>query len=162
MRLSEGVEWALHAAVMLAMLPPDMTMAASRLAEFHGVPPAYMAKHLQALTRAGILAAEPGRRGGYRLGRPAEEITVLDVVLAIEGDEEAFRCMEIRRRGPSASPATAYPHMCNIHRTMHAAEQAYRAALAATTIASLHRQTMAVVDPRVAAKSLTWLQEVYS
>ena len=129
MRLSEGVEWALHAAVLLAMLPPDMTMTASRLAEFHGVPPAYMAKHLQAMTRAGILTAGAGRRGGYRLARPADQITALDVVLAIEGDEEAFRCTEIRRRGPSASPATAYPLPCNIHRTMQAAETAYRAAL---------------------------------
>jgi Rrf2 family protein len=161
-RLSDGIEWALHCAVVLSTLPEDASLPAARLAEFHGVPPAYLAKHLQALTREGILTAGTGRRGGYRLARPAEDITVLDVVLAIEGDEEAFRCNEIRRRGPSASPRTAYPLPCTIHRTMQAAEAAYRAALGATTIASLRDQTMSVIDPRVAANSLIWFQEVLS
>jgi Rrf2 family protein len=161
-RLSDGVESGLHIAVLLAMLPDGMTLPAARLAEFHGVPPAYLAKHLQAMTRAGILAAGTGRKGGYRLARPADDITALDVVLAIEGDAEAFRCREIRRRGPSAGPSSAYPLPCNIHRMMQAAEMAWRASLSATTVAELVRQTMRSADPRVATKSLKWFQEVLS
>ena len=57
MRLSEGVEWGLHCAVLLAVMPPDTALPTSRLAEFHGVPVAYLAKHLQAMSRAGILVA---------------------------------------------------------------------------------------------------------
>src|SRR4029450_4691441 len=70
MRLSEGVEWGLHCAVLLAVLPADTPLATGRLAEYHGVPVAYLAKHLQAMSRAGILAAGPGRGGGDRLGGP--------------------------------------------------------------------------------------------
>ena len=57
MRLSEGVEWGLHCAVLLAVMPPDAALPTSRLAEFHGVPVPYLAKHLQAMSRAGILVA---------------------------------------------------------------------------------------------------------
>src|SRR5207249_127390 len=62
MRLGEGVEWALHCATVLAPLPPDVTLPGSRLAEFHDVPPAYLAKTLQALSRAGIVESASGRR----------------------------------------------------------------------------------------------------
>ena len=71
MQLGEGVEWALHCCTVLALVPPDRTLPAARLAEFHGVPPAYLAKHLQALAQAGIVESVPGRKGGYRLVRPA-------------------------------------------------------------------------------------------
>ena len=92
------------------MLPPDAALPAARLAEYHGVPSAYLAKHLQALARAGVLETVKGPRGGYRLARPPRPRSrVLDVVEAIDGDEPAFRCTEIRRRGPTAMPAREYP-----------------------------------------------------
>ena len=116
MRLSDGVEWGVHACTVLAALPPDAALPAAKLAEYHGVPAAYLAKHLQALARAGVLETVKGPRGGYRLARPAAEITLLDVVEAIDGDEPAFRCTEIRRRGPSAVPAREYTQPCGIHR----------------------------------------------
>src|SRR3981189_3266239 len=54
---------------------------------------------------AGIPVAGTGPRGGYRLARPPADISVLDVLEAIDGDEPAFQCLEIRRRGPTAGPA---------------------------------------------------------
>ena len=107
MRLSEGVEWGLHCVVLAAMLPADAALPAGRLAEYHDVPGAYLAKHLQALSRGGILEALSGPRGGYRLARPAEEISVLDAVEALEGCEPAFRCTEIQRRGPARVAAAS-------------------------------------------------------
>ena len=61
MRMSDGVEWALHVSAVLVAVPPDKGLTAAKLAEFHGVPGAYLAKHLQALTRAGVFEAVPGR-----------------------------------------------------------------------------------------------------
>ena len=49
MRLGEPVEWALHCTTVLALLPVDGALPASKLAEFHGVPAAYLAKALQSL-----------------------------------------------------------------------------------------------------------------
>ena len=108
MRLSDGVEWGVHVCVLLAPLPDDAALPAAKLAEYHGVPAAYLAKHLQALAGAGVLRTVKGARGGYRLARPPAEITVLDVVEAIDGDQSAFQCTEIRRRGPLAMPAREY------------------------------------------------------
>src|SRR6478672_10964148 len=137
MKLSDGVEWGVHVCTLLAVLPPDSALPAARLAEYHGVPSAYLAKHLQALARAEVLGTVKGPRGGYRPARPAAEVTVLDVVEAIDGDESAFRCTEIRRRGPMAMPAREYTNMCGIHRAFTKADAAWRAELAQTTIADL-------------------------
>jgi Rrf2 family protein len=158
-RLSDGVEWGVHACTLLAALPPDAALPAARLAEYHGVPSAYLAKHLQSLARAGVLETVKGPRGGYRLARPPAEITVLDVVEAIDGEESAFRCTEIRRRGPTALPAKEYPRPCGIHRAFTRADDAWRKELAATTIESL---VIGVVQeaPRVALeKAARWLGE---
>ena len=101
MKLGEGVEQAIHCATMLAALQPGRVLPAAALAEFHGVSPSYLLKHLQALSGAGILDSVPGPNGGYRLAKPADKITLLDIVLAVEGAQPAFRCGEIRQRGPN-------------------------------------------------------------
>ncbi|HVE93796.1 MAG TPA: Rrf2 family transcriptional regulator [Acidimicrobiales bacterium] len=162
MRMSDGVEWAVHCCTVLAALPAGKGLTAASLAEFHGVPSAYLAKHLQALTRAGVLEAAPGRGGGYRLAKPAREISICDVVEAVDGSAEAFRCREIRRRGPSAVKASAYGDMCGIARVMKSAETAYRAALAATSIADLVRGLAAEAPPEALAKGAVWLKEELS
>jgi Rrf2 family protein len=159
MKLSDGVEWGVHVCVLLAVLPPDSALPAARLAEYHGVPSAYLAKHLQALARAGVLETVKGPRGGYRLARPPGEISVLDVVEAIDGEEPAFRCTEIRRRGPTAVPAREYRIPCGIHSAFVRADEAWRAELASATIADL---VVGVVQeaPRAALeKGARWIGE---
>jgi Rrf2 family protein len=158
-RLSEGVEWAVHCLVLLAAVPAGSAISAARLAEYHGVPGPYLAKHLQRLSRAGIVHTVPGARGGYRLGRPPAEITVLDAVLAIDGGGPAFRCTEIRRRGPAGLPDAASTSMCGIHRVMGEAEMAWRASLAATTIADLVGSVQSDVPPEGLIKAAEWLQQ---
>ena len=159
MRLSEPVEWALHCTTVLVLLPADAALPASRLAEFHGVPAAYLAKTLQALSRAGIVESVPGRRGGYRLGRPPAEITLLDVVQAVEGTEPSFRCTEIRKRGP-ARVAHRYSPVCAIAEAMYRADQAWRAELSRTTVADIFQKLATTVPMEAATKAAAWFQEV--
>jgi Rrf2 family protein len=159
MRLSDGVEWGVHACTLLAVLPPEYALAAAKLAEYHDVPSAYMAKHLQALARAGVLETVKGARGGYRLARPAREITVLDVVEAIDGDDGAFRCTEIRRRGPTAMPAREYVKLCGIHLAFMRADEAWRAELRKTTIAGLVVGVMHDVTPNALRKGAQWIAD---
>ncbi|MEZ5343842.1 MAG: Rrf2 family transcriptional regulator [Acidimicrobiales bacterium] len=102
-------------ATVLGTPPGQVTQPV--LAELHDVPPAYLTKQLQRLRTAGIVESQPGRAGGYRLARPTADITVLDVVLATEGPERAFRCTEIRQKGPSAWHRIGTPSVW--HRRRH-------------------------------------------
>jgi Rrf2 family protein len=137
MSLPEGVEWAIHCAWLLAQAKPGQALSSRRLAEFYGLPTAYLSKVLKSLVRAGLLDATTGPRGGFRLARPATDITVLDLVEAVEGRAAMFRCTEIRQRGPVPASKTDCLRPCGIAKVMHDAERAWRAQLAATTIADL-------------------------
>jgi Rrf2 family protein len=129
-------------------LAPGETLPAAALAEAHGVSGSYLLKHLKALVGEGVLESVPGPHGGYRLARAPEKITLLDVVLAVEGRRPAFRCMEIRQRGPVKLPAEVYVRPCGISAAMLRAERAYRAALAETSIADIAADFATEVDPR--------------
>lgn len=159
MKRSEGVEWALHGAAFLAGLPQGATLSGRALAEFHGVPESYLLKHLKALTKAGLLVALSGPKGGYRLARPADQITLLDVVQAIEGKQPDFRCTEIRQRGPACVEPNAYRRPCAINATMLQAEAAWREVLRAQTLADLVTTVSSHLDPRTVEKTIVWLQQ---
>jgi Rrf2 family protein len=135
MKLSNGVEWATHCCVSLSQA--GAPVPAARLAELHDVPAAYLSKHLQSLSRGGVVASTPGQVGGYALTRPATEITLLEIVEAIDGDAPIFRCTEIRRCGPLAIPAKRCSTPCAIARAMADAEGAWRDALARISVADL-------------------------
>ena len=158
MRLSEGVEWTTHCCTVLGAMPEGVVASAGKLAEFHGVPAAYLGKQMQRLAAAGIVESVPGRRGGFRLARSTDQITLLDIVLAVEGDEPAFRCTEIRQAGPSAVPAARYVRPCGIAAAMWSAEQAWRDALGSTTIADLLADLE--VDPEQSERAVEWWIEV--
>ncbi len=157
--MSDGVEWGVHACVLLAALPSDGALTAAKIAEYHGVPPAYLAKHMQSLARAGIVDTVKGPKGGYRLARPPASINVLEIVEAIDGDEPAFRCSEIRRRGPASVPARYYTKMCGIHAAFARANDAWRAELEATTVGDL-LMGVVVDGPREGLeKGARWLDD---
>jgi Rrf2 family protein len=135
MKLSGGVEWSLHCCVVLSQAEGPVPTA--RLAELHGVSRTYLAKHLQSLARAGLVHPTEGRDGGYLLTRAASEITVLDVVQAVDGPEPAFRCTEIRQQGLLAAPPEQCRAACGIAKVMATAEKAWRSELSAVTISDL-------------------------
>ena len=157
MKMSGGVEWAVHCCVVLSQA--DEPVPAQRLAEYHGVSRTYLAKHLQQLSRAGLVASTEGRVGGYTLTRAAQDISVLDVVLAIEGDDPAFRCTEIRQNGPFPATAQQCRRPCGIARTMYAAEDAWRASLGSVTIADLAIGVETDNGPKIFARLRGWLAD---
>ncbi|WP_283136892.1 RrF2 family transcriptional regulator [Rhizohabitans arisaemae] len=135
--MSEGVEWALHSCLVLAWAEPGESVKAAKLAAIYDLPSAYLNKQLQALARAGIVVSISGPRGGFRLARGLGDITVLDVVTAIEGPQEAFRCRQILRHGPGGKEGVDYGKACAVSQTMRRAELAWRRELAGRTLADL-------------------------
>ena len=134
-KLSAGVEWSIHCCVVLSQA--EAPVPSGRLADLHGVSKSYLVKHLQSLAGAGLVRPIEGRDGGYVLTRAPEEITVLEIVQAVEGTRPAFRCTEIRQQGVLAAPPEACLSPCGIATVMADAEQAWRESLSGTTVADL-------------------------
>ncbi|WP_405759244.1 RrF2 family transcriptional regulator [Streptomyces sp. NBC_00073] len=136
--MSEGVEWALDSCVNLAWAGPGRAVPAARLAAWHDLPAAYLNKQLQALAR------------------PLAEITLMDVVAAVEGPEEAFRCAEIRQQGSGGAPAADDGPACAIAHAMSRAELAWRRALAAEDLDGIRRRAEQQA-PQAPARLRAWL-----
>lgn len=84
-----------YAVVVLARLSGDGAMQTSpALAHLTGVPEPTVAKVLKALGTAGMVASQRGARGGYRLLRPLETISVADVIAAIDGPIALTACVD--------------------------------------------------------------------
>ena len=94
------------------------------------------------------------------MAKPPADITVLDVVEAVEGRESSFRCTEIRKRGPTKVPDRLYSPVCTIAAAMHRADAAWRAELASTSIGDLFIELADHVPVEAAVKGVNWLQEV--
>ncbi|ROO86932.1 BadM/Rrf2 family transcriptional regulator [Actinocorallia herbida] len=136
--MSSGVEWGVHCCLTLAWLEGEGPVSTGRLAAWFDVPTEYLKKQLQALTRAGILESTPGVQGGFALARRPESITLMDVVTALEGADELFRCTEIRQSGVGGlGGGDEFRRPCGVSAAMLRAELAWRRELAAQTIADL-------------------------
>lgn len=156
--MNEGVEWAAHVCILLDWLESeaDRPVSTTTLAKSYDLPPAYLNKQLQALVKAGIATSTAGARGGFRLARPLGEITMMDVVVAIEGPEEAFQCTEIRQRGMGEeSPESAFRSPCAVSTAMRRAELAWRRELAAQTLADVQASAERAA-PRLGERVRNW------
>ena len=154
-----AVEYALHVMTQLARFVPEKPPSARALAEFQGVPTAYLAKIMTQLQKAGLVAANEGKGGGYRLAKPPEQITFLDVADAVEGHKSLFQCTEVRKgcvlyRGYLPKPSG----ICAIHAVMLAAERRMREQLAQTTIADMAGPLRAKTSSAVTAVMQEWFE----
>lgn len=159
MRINKGVEWAVHACVLLAPLPRGRGLSLAALAEYHGLPVAYMAKQMQALSRAGIVRTFKGKTGGYALARASSEINLWEITCAIDGPAPLFRCTEIRQAGPCGSPPDECLKACPIAAAFAKAEQSYRAALREVSLGDILTATASAVLPDHMGKIFGWFSE---
>ncbi len=89
--LSQTTEYALRAMSCLAYMPDEL-VSTSQLADVTHVPMNYLAKVLQSLAKADLISGRRGVGGGYRLARPASEISMLDVINAINPIQRIQSC----------------------------------------------------------------------
>jgi Rrf2 family protein len=105
MRVSAKVDYALRALLELAAAPPG-PVKGERLAKAQDIPPKFLENILTELRHAEIVASQRGVDGGYRLAKPAAEISVADVVRALEGPIASVRGVrpeEVEYAGPARS-----------------------------------------------------------
>lgn len=85
MQITRQADYAVRAMVYLAQLGADHRAATSQIAKEKQIPPSFLAKIVSQLSVAGLLQTSRGAHGGVSLARSPEEITLLDVVEAIDG-----------------------------------------------------------------------------
>ncbi len=119
--ISQAVEYSLRAAVCLAFHHGE-AVTVQRIAELAKIPAPYLSKLMQGLVREGLVRSRRGLGGGFVLTRDPAEITIWDVVQAVDPIQRIHGCpLEIQTHGT----------LCPLHRRLDQAigsiEQAFRA-----------------------------------
>jgi len=93
--LSQKARYALHALIVLAERGGREPMMIADIAEEAGVPRKFLEQILLGLKRRGIVQSIRGRAGGYRLGRPAKEISFADIIRETDGPLALSPCVSV-------------------------------------------------------------------
>ena len=131
LELTRRGDYAVRAMLALARPEADQLTAAA-LAEATGIPAGYVPQVMGDLVRADLVANRRGRSGGYRLARPAGEVSLLDIVEAVEGDGRRRTC--VLRGGPCRRDGA-----CDVHDAFFRAQEAVFGTLADVSLADVTR-----------------------
>lgn len=94
LQISRKIEYGLRAMVYLASIAPDVVVPFREIAKRMDVPQDFLAKILKTLVSKKWVTSTRGARGGYKLARPASEISMLDVIEAVEGPVVVNVCQD--------------------------------------------------------------------
>jgi Rrf2 family protein len=131
--LSLRADYAVRAMVSLATVENPAPISARALSDRMAIPVRFLPHVLSDLSRAGLVIGTPGRKGGYRLARPAGAIDLLSIVDAADTRPGPPTC--VLRGGPCAPDGR-----CAVHDAFVAANDATRASLRATTLSQIARR----------------------
>ena len=131
LQISRGCEYALAAMRVLADLSGDEVMQAEQIAKAASVPRKFTANILTQLVKFNLLEAHRGAGRGYRLARPASQISVLEVIEAYDGEFAKPWCFtDSQRLCSSVEP-------CALHATWIEMKESVRSTLGKKSIADL-------------------------
>ncbi len=137
--IGRHTDYAARLLLHLACLEPNARVTIGEVAAQRLLPTAFVRRLVGKLTRAGILATVRGLGGGIRLARPAEHITLLDLVLAMEGGVSLNHCVDNLHSCPLAAG-------CPVQTAWSEVTHILEASLASVTFAQLAVQTPDHVD----------------
>jgi Rrf2 family protein len=132
MIFSRSAEYAIRALIHLAPLPPGEYAMVKDIAAEGSIPSHFLAKILQDLARDGFLRSSKGPRGGFRLHQAPEEISILQIVEAVDGAGRYERCI-------GGSPECNDRAACGMHDSWMALRSRIIEYLEGTTVADLSR-----------------------
>lgn len=93
LQLTRGGEYAVRAMSYLARFPEGHVAPLHDIGEDQAIPESFLAKILQSLVRSGLAVSQRGARGGFALARPADQITMRDVIEAVDGPISLNQCV---------------------------------------------------------------------
>lgn len=112
--LSHSADYALRAVLYLAARDHDGLVPANEIAESLKVPQRYLGKVLNTLAHAGTLQSTRGPRGGFRLTRPADELTLAEVIAPFDAIGQPLQCLLHHRTCSEPEPCTAHYEWQNV------------------------------------------------
>lgn len=130
MELTRKGDYAIRGIVYLAGKPLDKVCLLSEIAAAVDVPPTFLAKIFQQFSKIGLVKSFRGTGGGFLLGRPPENISLLEVVEAVEGPIIPNRCVVT----PSDCDRSDY---CTVHPVWQRVQEEVRDVLAGVTLKEL-------------------------
>lgn len=99
MRLTRAADYAIRVMMVLAELPPGKVCSKSELAKSQLVPGSFLSKILQQLVAGELIVSHRGVHGGFALNKTASDISVLDIMTAVEGPLEINYCVIPEKKG---------------------------------------------------------------
>lgn len=93
MKVTRASDYAIRALIHMARKPIGTTFMRSELAQECDIPDSFLGKILQNLAKSEILSSERGKKGGFKIARNLDEITVYGIISAIEGDIALNKCI---------------------------------------------------------------------
>jgi len=93
MKVTRASDYAIRALIHMAHKPLGTTFMRSELAQECDIPDSFLGKILQNLAKSEILSSERGKKGGFKVAQPLEQITIYDIISAIEGDISLNKCI---------------------------------------------------------------------
>jgi Rrf2 family transcriptional regulator, iron-sulfur cluster assembly transcription factor len=130
MKLTRGGEYGIRGVLYLAKQEQGKVSMLSAIAEAQDVPPRFLAKIFQSLAKAGVVKSHRGAKGGFSLARPAAEVTIKDVIEAVEGPIHLNVCI--------ASPGECdRDEVCPVHAVWKEAQENMMETLGRTNFADL-------------------------
>jgi Rrf2 family protein len=112
MQITRQADYALRAMLYLAQLEPTQRAATSQIAEEQHIPPSFLAKIISQLSIAGLIHTSRGARGGVSMARTPEEISILEVVEAIDGPIALNECTHSPASCPFGENCPLRPLWC--------------------------------------------------
>lgn len=132
LELSRRGDYAVRAMLALGQHPGDDWLSVRAVSAAMAIPARFLPRVMADLVTAGLVVGHRGRTGGYRLARPADRITLLDIINASEPEPDLKTC--IIRGGPCGLDGR-----CAVHDSFSQAREAMLQQLGATTLAEVAR-----------------------
>jgi Rrf2 family iron-sulfur cluster assembly transcriptional regulator len=146
MQITRSEEYGLKGLVFLARQPREKMALVSEISRDQGIPEKFLAKIFQRLSRAGLLRSTRGAKGGFSLGRPANEITLREIIEAIEGPVAVSRCF-------LKNGICDEEDFCPLRDVLQEAQESLLGILSKTTVEDLVKRTVEKANRKGGDKS---------
>ncbi|MBI3664507.1 MAG: Rrf2 family transcriptional regulator [Acidobacteria bacterium] len=138
MRISAKGEYAAKAVLHLSLRYPSV-VTIQEVAAQHRIPAKYLEHILLSLKKAGVLESRRGVKGGYRLAKPPEQVTIGEVLRVVDGKFSQSSCIEVNLRNTYACPES---DSCGLKQVWQEVQNAVEKILFETTFDDLRKRTL--------------------